>query len=752
MRRLAHLADRPLYYVALTAAIGWLLFATAEGRASADFLAAANDPMRNDAAVLTIPSASSESHPPNLVTLDSVAPQIPAATALTDQPEAAQGKLQLIGRWPFGSAKAVAFDAVRQVAFLGGGGGVFVLDVLNPLNPNKVSEISTPGLVNDLVLDNNLLYVANGSGGLRVFDVSDVTAPSELGSFFPIGGTQGVAVESGLAYISDDVAGLSIVNVTNPGTLVAVGELQNLPRASRVVVSGSHAYVLGVGRVFIVDVSNPAAPVLASDLQIFDVTDIAVSAQRLYASLSGFSPVKILSIFDVTDPTSPTLLGSLNGTRGFDAIAVQGTVAFALSFDTLKVVDVSNPAVPAELASFVVTPGLIRPLVSGSRLYVAAGRGNGLRILDVSNPLLPSELSSFRTPDSAFGVTVVGTRAYVANAGGGLRILDVANPATPREVGSFPAQFASQVVIRGSLAYVADATQGLLVIDVSDPAAPNLVGQLPGGLFCLDVQGAFAYVGSLFTGPGFSVVDVSNPASPTLVGSFNANPLAIKVAGSVVYVANRTELKVLDVSNPAAITEIGLVAGTGFAAGLSLIGSRIYVGSQIDVLAVDVSNPAAPKLQGKFISGDNFGSSPAGITGKGSLLYLYRVDSGFRVLDTRNPRAMVEVDAAAGLARVTAIDFNNRFLYTADSEAGVSILAHTGSLQVNLNPQQANSLGARWKIPGKPFQDSGQIITGLFPGKYSVRFKKVRGLTAPATRKIAIGFGQEKKIKARYRF
>ena len=60
----------------------------------------------------------------------------------------------------------------------------------------------------------------------------------------------------------------------------------------------------------------------------------------------------------------------------------------------------------------------------------------GLRIVDVSNPAVPVEVGTLDTPDSANGVAVVDGVAFVADRTSGLRIIDVSDPALPTKLGS----------------------------------------------------------------------------------------------------------------------------------------------------------------------------------------------------------------------------------------------------------------------------------------------------------------------------
>jgi len=40
--------------------------------------------------------------------------------------------VRFIGNWPFGPVAAVALDSARDLAFVGSGGGIYVLDELHP--------------------------------------------------------------------------------------------------------------------------------------------------------------------------------------------------------------------------------------------------------------------------------------------------------------------------------------------------------------------------------------------------------------------------------------------------------------------------------------------------------------------------------------------------------------------------------------------------------------------------------------------
>lgn len=159
------------------------------------------------------------------------------------------------------------------------------------------------------------------------------------------------------------------------------------------------------------------------------------------------------------------------------AVSVVGGFAYvADGSGGLRVIDISNPAMPVEVGFFVGsgdTPHFaVDVSVVGGLAYVA-DEFFGIRVYDVSNPYQHVYKGFFRTPGRAKGVSVVGGLAYVAEDLFGVRILDVSR------IRSFPEALevgyvntsgnAVGVSVVGDLIYVADTGSGLSVIKAVVP-------------------------------------------------------------------------------------------------------------------------------------------------------------------------------------------------------------------------------------------------------------------------------------------
>lgn len=229
----------------------------------------------------------------------------------------------------------------------------------------------------------------------------------------------------------------------------------------------------------------------------------------------------------------------------------------------LAIVDVSNPAAPA-LVSTWISPetmnGVVKVLASGPTVYLGA-KANGLLVFDVSNPAAITKVGEV-LPDPNYpkpnpnrierpntrGLALAGTRLYVANDAGGFRVIDVANRAAPREIARYvnPAvankpRAYNNVVVSGTTAYVAVDYCGLEILNVADPAAIRQIGwwnpwgcdtpannwfNSPGQTNELVLDETRHLVHMSAGGSELVVVDVSDPARPVQRGQYrspNAN-------------------------------------------------------------------------------------------------------------------------------------------------------------------------------------------------------------------------------------
>jgi hypothetical protein len=174
---------------------------------------------------------------------------------------------------------------------------------------------------------------------------------------------------------------------------------------------------------------------------------------------------------------------------------------------------------------------------------------------------------------------------------------------------------------------------------VQDALNLELVGQLAGPARSVAVQGSYAYVISTDAElPGLRIIDVSDPTAPSQVGfcDLPGGARDVAVEGSYAYVATwDSGLRIIDVSAPANPSETGSYDTPGYAVEVALAGNYAYVADGPSGLRIiDVSIPAAPSEEGFYEV----------VTGRVAVMgsYAYVVDGGLRIIDVSNPTAPSE--------------------------------------------------------------------------------------------------------------
>jgi len=202
------------------------------------------------------------------------------------------------------------------------------------------------------------------------------------------------------------------------------------------------------------------------------------------------------------DAENVEFVGQVGGRT--NAVAVQGNYAYIGEGPSLTILDITDPASPTVVGRTAHLFGLVSDVaVAGGYAYVAA-YGAGLRVVDVSTPSNPTVVGDCDTGGDARGVAVAGGYAYLAVGDAGLCVVDILTPTTPTQVGVCDTPEGSEgVAVAGGYAYIAEGYDGdLQVVNVSDPTNPTLVGSYdtPGLAKGVAAVGDYVYVADRYGG------------------------------------------------------------------------------------------------------------------------------------------------------------------------------------------------------------------------------------------------------------
>lgn len=268
-----------------------------------------------------------------------------------------------------------------------------------------------------------------------------------------------LVIDDGFAYVSA-FTGFEIVDVSDPATPVLVGHLDGSYNDVRVTAAGDKRYAIlapagSGGGTSIIDVTTPTEP--------REVTTIDSFSHSLQLQLRGARTELYLAdytdrvpIYDITNPELPILLGNarvpgadgevhdltVDGDVIYANYTQTGFVAFDLSTGFATPSKLGNIATSYSHASWRGSAGGRPILLHGDEgLTTTADGAAFLRVLDgeVGSTTFMAELGRYQTrPEVGIhNIEMHGSRVYIAYYQDGVRIVDIADPAKPVEVAHY---------------------------------------------------------------------------------------------------------------------------------------------------------------------------------------------------------------------------------------------------------------------------------------------------------------------------
>ena len=234
---------------------------------------------------------------------------------------------------------------------------------------------------------------------------------------------------------------------------------------------GNFLYIACDDDLLILDISNPTQPTLLTtftdpllngrNFQVWEGNRIILIGNLIYYTAMDADAFVII---DVSNSSSPTIVGSITGLDGANGLFIDGNYAYVTSYlgDSLSIIDISDPANPLIVGSLTDSTNLDGATdlkVVGNFAYVCAYHNTTsgkVTVIDIANKTAPSYYSSINI-SAAVGIEIVGNYAYVARGynPGGVSIIDITNPLTLVSVDNdFNPYIPKDVLTNGNYLYV----------------------------------------------------------------------------------------------------------------------------------------------------------------------------------------------------------------------------------------------------------------------------------------------------------
>lgn len=263
-----------------------------------------------------------------------------------------------------------------------------VFDVSDPASPEYVggTTLTLDGnnatLCNCLYVRGNFAYVGRNGGRLVVVDVSDPSGPSQRGDVHP-GGCQifGLDAAGGYVLLADACNGFHVVDVSDPDDPRIVGQDTSYG-AGGVAAYGGYGYVTDYGNdlLKIYDLTDPSSPSLVGSGAVGSFPVVFHAEDRyVYVVEYGGTRVEIVDCVDRSNPTVVSTFNTQYGTGSYGTPMVVGDYLYISCGSgancTVEVWDVSEKTSPVRILSLTGITGaanIAHPFVDGSAIFLPA--------------------------------------------------------------------------------------------------------------------------------------------------------------------------------------------------------------------------------------------------------------------------------------------------------------------------------------------------------------------------------------------
>jgi uncharacterized delta-60 repeat protein len=649
-----------------------------------------------------------------------------------------EGSFDIVGSWSGGATYGLAVDEARNFALIGHGGDLEIWDYSDPSNLVKRSELFlSSSLLVSMVTSGNLAYIASGHAGLKVVDFSDPDNLVEIGSCDTFQSyARSVDVSGDYAYVTDYHHGLRVIDISTPTSPTEIAFMPFPYLTREVKVFGNYAYVsvrvhIGGGEgepaLRIIDISDPANPVLRSTTVFQSAVGIPAmddSGQYLFVPTSAHG----MRILDVSNPDAPSEVAFYDGVTNPTEVMIIGNRAYLDDHQDCHVVilDISDVLNPVEISSywFENRQSLYGFEVAGNLWFVNRWY-DSIKILDFSDLNAPYEVGSYDdTQGLMIFVEVSDDHAYIVNNKSyrdRLKVLDISDLSNITEATTFETPSSIyEMDMSGNYVYLAAWNDGLVGVDITYPSNPVQASALEEHLRNtrdVVVSGNYAYVARGWG--GLRIVDVSTPTNPVLVSHLFTPGYAwsLALSGNYLYVANhRNGLRIVDVSDPLNPWEVGAIEfGDNRIRRVAASGNYAYVTEEYKTLRViDASDPANPVEASSF---DIYYPVTKPVI-SGHLLFVSDWLLGLRVMDVSDPYNPTQVALINEIFGVEQIAIRDNRIYALNRDSGLCVLEFQHAVSGEINFDGAPLQGVVMSgLPGEPTTNAqGEYIAGVPTG------------------------------------
>jgi len=438
----------------------------------------------------------------------------------------------------FYQTDGVNYEIVIQnnVAWVASGySGLTAYDVSDPLSPVPFFTYNVSGSMRGVAITDSLLYTANSFSGIMVFDISSLPQVELLSSTPTFSAGSYLDIQGNLLAVSMLNQGFCLYDISEPAAPDSLGWFYADWANRNTVLKDGLAFHCNLFDFYIVDISNPQQMNLKANIELSDISQyVYYWENHLFIDATSRSIMAV----DVTDPDQAVKVAQIDGGVGHYTIHVKDDLLFTNNFHWLKVYDVSDPSTPVYLNTLEASTTINCVLKDNNLLFVSDYDSlQVFNIADVYNPVL----LSIYPYDGVEEMTSKSNYLYCVTHWG-FFILDFSDPTNLNLLSSTDEMSMTSMVVKDTLAYVVSsnyssmAERSLKVFNIKNPSSVFLeTSRDPGREFeHVALEGDYLYV--FESNVGLQIYD-TREIYPVFCGfySFDLTTVKTAVANGICY-------------------------------------------------------------------------------------------------------------------------------------------------------------------------------------------------------------------------
>lgn len=277
-----------------------------------------------------------------------------------------------------------AYVATKNAA--GASPELYLFDISRPASPQQKSSLNIGATIQKIFVAGNYAFLATHSDAqeIVIVNVSNKQAPAVAGSFNLPSGSNATALSifDNKLYAGTVSGYFYVLDITSTTTPVLIGSY-NIGSAviNDIAVSGTRAYLAtskDAKEIIALDISNPSSITQAASFAIAgspNAASLDYNLGKLYVVTNHLSGRPDFYVFDVSQPSDISLLGSVELGPSHDSVSVYYDLAFVgtkSSTEGLITVDITNPANPSKILSFNTGAAVAALSTNSDRIYAAS--------------------------------------------------------------------------------------------------------------------------------------------------------------------------------------------------------------------------------------------------------------------------------------------------------------------------------------------------------------------------------------------